>query len=185
MKALTHALKYCADNHKILHIPKDMEVTVGDILIENKSNFGIRVDGKLKAKAVAGLKGIVFKNCSNIRIFDVNATYETYGTPYRDTQSILRFEQCNEIYFDRLICDNVHSNVVDFVGCKGVYRKMVKGTGKPGGSGANLIRMIDCENSYIDDVIGEDIGLINEVESTGQFMQTTQHGVINRFTSGN
>ncbi|HDR4702404.1 BppU family phage baseplate upper protein [Bacillus paranthracis] len=157
-KALTHALKYCADNHKILHIPKDMEVTVGDILIENKSNFGIRVDGKLKAKAVAGLKGIVFKNCSNIRIFDVNATYETYGTPYRDTQSILRFEQCNEIYFDRLICDNVHSNVVDFVGCKGIYGKMVKGTGKPGGSGANLIRMIDCENSYIDDVIGEDIG---------------------------
>ena len=37
----------------------------------------------------------------------------------------------------------------------------------------------------IKDVIGEDIGLVNEVKSTGQFMQTTQHGVINRFTSGN
>ena len=36
----------------------------------------------------------------------------------------------------------------------------------------------------IKDVIGEDIGLINEVEPQGQFMQTTQHGVINRFTSG-
>lgn len=37
----------------------------------------------------------------------------------------------------------------------------------------------------IKDVIGEEIGLINEVEPQGQFMQTTQHGVINRFTSGN
>ena len=65
--------------------------------------------------------------------------------------------------------------------------------------GTTLINMIEatrqcleeCPLEYhyltkgIKDVIGEDIGLINEVESTGQFMQTTQHGVINRFTSGN
>ena len=36
----------------------------------------------------------------------------------------------------------------------------------------------------IKDAIGEDIGLIHELEPKGQFMQTTQHGVINRFTSG-
>ena len=36
----------------------------------------------------------------------------------------------------------------------------------------------------IKDVIGEDIGLINEVEPQGQFMQSTHHGIINRFTSG-
>ena len=36
----------------------------------------------------------------------------------------------------------------------------------------------------IKDIIGEDIGLIHEVEPHGQFMQTTHHGDINRFTSG-
>ena len=36
----------------------------------------------------------------------------------------------------------------------------------------------------IKDASGEDIGLIHELEPKGQFMQTTQHGVINRFTSG-
>ena len=36
----------------------------------------------------------------------------------------------------------------------------------------------------IKDVIGDDIGLINEVEPQGQFMQSTHHGIINRFTSG-
>ncbi|MCM3387355.1 hypothetical protein M3649_04300 [Ureibacillus chungkukjangi] len=167
--SLALALEYCANNHKILHIPKDMEVTIGTITLENKNDFGIKIDGKLKLKTYNDVKGITLKNCKNVRIYDINGVFQDGDSVQPDERSVLTLEQCENIYFDNIIGENVRSNVLRIFNSKNIFGKLVKGTAND--TGVNVLEIKNSSDVYIDELIIDGVGMVGK--RGGLYVYTT------------
>jgi hypothetical protein len=158
--AMQSALDYASNNKRVLYVPSYITVSVSNLVVTGKSNFGIRVDGTIKFINSAPASSTILKldTCNDVNIYNFNGdgNVANNGVTINEQLHLIRLLNCNRIFVGTIVGKNPTGDVVYINNCTDVIADKIYGFGS--NVGRNTISIVKGSRMEFSSVVSIGVG---------------------------